>query len=100
MYPKPCQEVPKLERLEGRDGRGTRCRSLAMNNVRFSSAAGRGGGGGGHYGGGGAGGGGLEDGCPGGGGGGGSSYVEPGATTIKGKKGAASPGNGQVVIAW
>jgi hypothetical protein len=62
---------------------------------------GGGGGGGGYYGGGGGGGGGGgETGCPGGGGGGGSSYVEPGATAIKDKKGGASPGNGQVVIAW
>jgi hypothetical protein len=62
---------------------------------------GGGGGGGGYYGGGGGGGGGGgEDGCPGGGGGGGSSYVEPGATNVKDKKGAAPPGNGQIVISW
>jgi hypothetical protein len=62
---------------------------------------GGGGGGGGYYGGGGGGGGGGgEDGAPGGGGGGGSSYVEPGASNVKDKKGGASPGNGQVVITW
>ena len=68
----------------------------------YGRPGGGGGGGGGGYfgGGGGGGGGGGEDGCPGGGGGGGSSYVEPGANTIKDKKGGALPGNGQIVIAW
>jgi hypothetical protein len=62
---------------------------------------GGGGGGGGYYGGGGGGGGGGgEDGCPGGGAGGGSSYVEPGARSVKNRKGAAPPGSGQVVISW
>jgi hypothetical protein len=64
--------------------------------------AGGGGGGGGYYGGGG-GGSGMQ--CTssvgaGGGGGGGSSYVEPGATNVKDAKGAASPGNGLIVISW
>ena len=64
-----------------------------------------GGGGGGYYGGGGGGGG-----CGicgrssyftfGGGGGGGSSYVEKGATGVRDTRGAAAPGNGQVVISW
>jgi hypothetical protein len=36
----------------------------------------------------------------GGGGGGGSSYIEPGATNVKDQKGAAPPGNGQIVISW
>jgi hypothetical protein len=58
-------------------------------------------GGGGYYGGGGGGGGaGGEDGCPGGGAGGGSSYVESGARSVKNQKGAAPPGNGQIVISW
>ena len=66
-----------------------------------TSGGGGGGGGGGYYGGGGGGGGGGgEDGAPGGGGGGGSSYVKPGAINVKNKKGAAPPGNGQVVISW
>jgi hypothetical protein len=68
----------------------------------YGRAGGGGGGGGGGYygGGGGGGGGGGEDGCPGGGGGGGSSYVKPGASNVKDQKGAAAPGNGQVVISW
>jgi hypothetical protein len=44
--------------------------------------SGGGGGGGGYY------------------GGGGSAYVEPGATNVKDNKGAAPPGNGEVVISW
>jgi hypothetical protein len=65
-----------------------------------------GGGGGGYYGGGGGGGGGFcyeysgWYGGFGGGGGGGSSYVEPQATHVTDKAGAATPGNGQVIISW
>ena len=64
--------------------------------------AGGGGGGGGYFGGGGGGSGAR---CTstigaGGGGGGGSSYLEPGATDVKDQRGAASPGNGKIVISW
>ncbi|MGA2760141.1 MAG: glycine-rich protein [Candidatus Cybelea sp.] len=61
-----------------------------------------GGGGGGYYGGGGGGSGAdcTSSTGSGGGGGGGSSYVEPGATNAKDQKGAASPGDGQIVISW
>jgi hypothetical protein len=63
---------------------------------------GGGGGGGGYYGGGGGGSGETSTSSTGsgGGGGGGSSYVESGATDVKDKKGAASPGNGQIKIFW
>jgi hypothetical protein len=36
----------------------------------------------------------------GGGGGGASSFVEPSATHVHGRRGAASSGNGQIVISW
>jgi hypothetical protein len=62
---------------------------------------GGGGGGGGYYGGGGGGGAAGDYGKNGGaGGGGGSSYVEKRATHVRDKKGAASPGNGQIIISW
>ncbi len=69
---------------------------------RKEYGAGGGGGGGGYFGGGGGGSGAR---CTsmvgaGGGGGGGSSYVEPGATDVTDQKGAASPGNGKIVISW
>ena len=60
-----------------------------------------GGGGGGYYGGGGGGGGGgYYYGGNAGAGGGGSSYAEPHATHVMDKRGAAQPGNGQVIISW
>ncbi|MGA8796847.1 MAG: hypothetical protein WB526_07255 [Candidatus Cybelea sp.] len=66
------------------------------------SGGGGGGGGGGYYGGGGGGAGSWSTSGigGGGGGGGGSSYAEPSATRVKDQRGAAPPGNGQVVIAW
>ena len=69
-------------------------------------AASGGGGGGGYYGGGGGGGGcgicGQSNSYAalGGGGGGGSSYVKKGATRVTNIRGAAAPGNGQIVISW
>lgn len=66
------------------------------------SGGGGGGGGGGYYGGGGGGAGsestsGIGGG---GGGGGGSSYVEPSASGIHDRRGAATSGNGSIVISW
>ena len=80
----------------GRGGKG----GLSLPGYDRPGGGGGGGGGGYYGGGGGGGGGGGEDGAAGGGGGGGSSYVEPGATNVKDKKGAAPAGNGQVVISW
>ncbi|HEX3370771.1 MAG TPA: hypothetical protein VHS56_14425 [Candidatus Cybelea sp.] len=68
-------------------------------------ASGGGGAGGGYYGGGGGGSGDDYHGrclhsANGGGGGGGSSYVEPTATNVKDEPGAASRGDGKIVIFW
>jgi hypothetical protein len=60
---------------------------------------GGGGGGGGCYGGGGGAGSVVASGI-GGGGGGGSSFVEPGATHVKIKRGGTRAGNGQITISW
>jgi hypothetical protein len=69
--------------------------------VKYPGGGGGGGAGGGYYGGGG---GGSSATChyvsPGGGGGGGSSFVEPGATNVKAKKGAGASGNGKITISW
>ncbi len=80
----------------GQGGRG----GQSLRGYRTPGGGGGGGGGGYYGGGGGGGGGGGEDGCPGGGGGGGSAYIEAGASNITVKRGAAPPGNGEVIFSW
>jgi hypothetical protein len=70
----------------------------AGGNGQFAGCGG--GGGGGYYGGGGGGGADGASAAGGGGGGGGSSYIEPGVKYVENDRGAASPGNGVVVISW
>jgi hypothetical protein len=95
---------PRSHGTRGRLGLG----GAGANEKPLSGGGGAGGGGGGGYYGGGGGGSGSHCGGTtgdgrtgsGGGGGGGSSYVEPGATNVKDQKGAASPGDGRIVISW